>query len=134
MNTTPQIMRIVEKLTLLRIIDTLWIDHLTAMDYLRQSISMQAVAQQDPLVAYRRTASEMFEDLTAGIQQQVATKIFHVQVAKREAEAPLPKKAMETPMANVAPKTNSLPTSKKVGRNDPCYCGSGKKYKHCHGK
>ncbi len=134
MEIRPEVMRLVEKLTLLRTIDTLWIDHLTAMDYLRQSISMQAVAQQDPLVAYRRTASEMFEDLTAGIQHQIATKIYHVKVAVREAENPLPKKAMETPMANVAPKNSSLPANSKIGRNDPCYCGSGKKYKHCHGK
>jgi preprotein translocase subunit SecA len=99
-------------------IDFFWIEHLTAMEDLRQGIGLRAVAQEQPLVVYRREGHAYFEALLASIQHDVVHTIYHVGLAK---EAPQKKK-------------EAVPVGKKVGRNDPCPCGSGKKYKHCCGK
>jgi len=113
----PANMRIAERLVMLRVIDRLWMEHLTEMEHLRQGIGLRAVGQEQPLVVYKREGHASFEALLAGIQHDVAHSIYHVGIAK---EAPKKKEAV---MAG-----------KKVGRNDPCPCGSGKKYKHCCGK
>jgi len=113
----PDNMRIAERLVMLRVIDRLWMDHLTDMEHLRQGIGLRAVGQEQPLIVYKREGHASFEALLAGIQHDVAHSIYHVGIAK---EAPKKKEAV---MAG-----------KKVGRNDPCPCGSGKKYKHCCGK
>jgi len=113
----PDNMRIAERLVMLRVIDRLWMYHLTDMEHLRQGISLRAVGQEQPLVVYKREGHASFEALLAGIQHDVAHSIYHVGIAK---EAPKKKEA--------------VPVGKKVGRNDPCPCGSGKKYKHCCGK
>jgi len=113
----PDNMRIAERLVMLRVIDLLWKDHLTDMDHLRQGISLRAVGQEQPLMVYKREGHASFEALLASIQHDVAHSIYRVGIAK---EAPKKKEAV---MAG-----------KKVGRNDPCPCGSGKKYKHCCGK
>jgi preprotein translocase subunit SecA len=114
---SPDNMRIAERLVMLRVIDRLWMDHLTAMEHLRQGIGLRAVAQEQPLIVYKREGHALFEALLASIQHDVAHSIYHVGIAK---EAPKRKEA--------------VPVGKKVGRNDPCPCGSGKKYKHCCGK
>ncbi|NWF77216.1 MAG: preprotein translocase subunit SecA [Chloroflexi bacterium] len=114
----PDNMRIAERLVMLRVIDRLWMEHLTAMEHLRQGIGLRAVGQEQPLVVYKREGHAFFEALLAGIQHDVAHSIYHVGIAK---EAPQKKK-------------EAVPVGKKVGRNDPCPCGSGKKYKHCCGK
>jgi preprotein translocase subunit SecA len=103
-------------------IDFFWKEHLTAMEHLRQGIGLQAVGQQEPLVVYKREGHAYFEALKASIQHDVAHSIYHVGIAK---EAPQKKKEA-VPVAKK--------TGQKVGRNDPCPCGSGKKYKHCCGK
>jgi len=113
----PDNMRIAERLVMLRVIDRLWMDHLTDMDHLRQGIGLRAVGQEQPLMVYKREGHASFEALLAGIQHDVAHSIYHVGIAK---EAPKKKEAVMV--------------GKKVGRNDPCPCGSGKKYKHCCGK
>jgi len=113
----PDNMRIAERLVMLRVIDRLWMDHLTDMEHLRQGIGLRAVGQEQPLIVYKREGHASFEALLAGIQHDVAHSIYHVGIAR---EAPKKKEAV---MAG-----------KKVGRNDPCPCGSGKKYKHCCGK
>ncbi len=113
----PANMRIAERLVMLRVIDRLWMEHLTEMEHLRQGIGLRAVGQEQPLVVYKREGHASFEALLAGIQHDVAHSIYHVGIAK---EAPKKKEAV---MAG-----------KKVGRNDPCPCGSGKKYKYCCGK
>jgi preprotein translocase subunit SecA len=113
----PDNMRIAERLVMLRVIDLLWKDHLTDMDHLRQGISLRAVGQEQPLMVYKREGHASFEALLASIQHDVAHSIYRVGIAK---EAPKKKEA--------------VPVGKKVGRNDPCPCGSGKKYKHCCGK
>ena len=160
-------MRILERLVMLRVIDTLWVEHLTAIDYLRQGIGMQSVAQQDPLVAYRTRSSAMFQELMDTIREDVAHTIFKVNLVKKEApgapggtssarpaptiltqarpaSAPMPMPqplqtpAFTSPMSKVVGQPGqkqSLPQAgQKVGRNEPCPCGSGKKYKQCCGK
>jgi preprotein translocase subunit SecA len=114
----PDNMRIAERLVMLRVIDRLWMEHLTAMEHLREGIGLRAVGQEQPLIVYKREGHAFFEALLASIQHDVAHSIYHVGIAK---EAPQKKK--EAVMAG-----------KRVGRNDPCPCGSGKKYKHCCGK
>jgi preprotein translocase subunit SecA len=114
-------MRIAERLVMLRVIDRLWMEHLTAMEHLRQGIGLRGAAQEQPLVVYKREGYAYFEALLASIQYDVVHSIFHVGVSK---EAPKKKEPV-----SVAKKTGH-----KVGRNDPCPCGSGKKYKHCCGK
>jgi preprotein translocase subunit SecA len=136
------IVREIERLIMLKTIDSLWIEHLTAMDEMRQGIGLQAYAQIDPLVAYKREAFDMFNQLTANIRHGVTRAIYHVQLAPA---APPPRPTMPPKMkVNVtddgavdggAPaRGNGRQVLRKVGRNDPCPCGSGRKYKRCHGQ
>jgi len=113
----PDNMRIAERLVMLRVIDRLWMYHLTDMEHLRQGIGLRAVGQEQPLIVYKREGHASFEALLASIQHDVAHSIYRVGIAK---EAPKKKEAVMV--------------GKKVGRNDPCPCGSGKKYKHCCGR
>jgi preprotein translocase subunit SecA len=128
-------MRLLERLVMLQIIDRLWIEHLTAMEHMRLQAGWAALKQMKSVDAYKSMGHQQFQTLLDTIQHDVAYTIFHVRIEQREAKQP------ESPMAkagvgsqgSVKPKT--APTgSKKIGRNDPCPCGSGKKYKHCHGK
>jgi preprotein translocase subunit SecA len=113
----PDNMRMAERLVMLRVIDGLWMEHLTAMEHMRLGIGLRAAGQQDPLVVYKREGHTLFDALLASIQHDVARSIYHVGIAK---EAPRKKEAVMV--------------GRKVGRNNPCPCGSGKKYKHCCGK
>ena len=153
------IMRAAEQMTLLRTIDRLWVEHLTEMDGLRQGVGLQAYGQQDPLVTYKREAHDMFDQLTANIRHYVALGILHVQrqtpapagaaAARRAPPARLEaanvaqemgiRGVRETAGAASATAASATATATvarsvpKVGRNQPCPCGSGKKYKKCHG-
>ncbi|MCL2707065.1 MAG: preprotein translocase subunit SecA [Dehalococcoidia bacterium] len=132
-------MRTLEQLIMLRIIDTLWVEHLTAIDYIRQGIGLQSMAQQDPLVAYKRQSSVMFAELREAIRNDLARTIFRVSVVRpgapsQAAPADQPASPMTKIIGKPSNKKSSLPLGQKPGRNDPCPCGSGKKYKHCHGK
>ena len=133
----PNGMRTMERLVMLRVIDTLWVEHLTAIDYIRQGIGLQAMAQQDPLVAYKRQSSGMFEELREAIRDDLVRIIFRVSIAKQGAPNPA-SQAPSSPMTQIVGKLGSkkasLQPGQKTGRNDPCPCGSGKKYKHCHGQ
>jgi preprotein translocase subunit SecA len=111
-------MRLLERLVMLRVIDDHWKEHLTAMDHLRQSVGLESVRQIDPLVVYKKKGGAYFDSLMADIQHDIVHTIYKVNIEKREAPARRP----------------SPVPGQKVGRNDPCPCGSGKKYKHCHGK
>jgi len=129
-------MRVLERLVMLRTIDNLWVEHLTMMENMRQGIGLHAVAQRDPLVAYKTEGHSLFQNLLASIRHDVAHTIYHVGIVRQEAQKPAP-----SPMAKVAASRSggSRPqpprvAGKKVGRNDPCPCGSGKKYKHCCGR
>ena len=127
----PESIRMLERLVMLRVIDSLWVEHLTAMEYMRQGIGLQAMAQRDPLVAYKRQSHEMFQHLLSAIQYDVAHTIFRVGIRKetRPAAAPAPV-ALDV---GGGEKAQIKAAGKKVGRNDPCPCGSGKKYKKCCG-
>jgi len=127
----PENMRAVERLLMLRIIDTLWIEHLTMMEHMRQGIGLQAAGQRDPLVAYKREGHNLFQNLLSTIQHDVVHSIYRVSLVKREAtqKAPVPVQA-----GGNGQKQKQKVGGKKVGRNDPCPCGSGKKYKHCCGR
>jgi preprotein translocase subunit SecA len=146
------IMREAEKTLLLRSIDGLWVKHLTAMDHLRGGISLQGYGQRDPLVEYKREGYKMFKDLLASIQDEVVYNIYKTAVVQnliREQEAPRFQMQEKGPAKTMAEGKDVFSsaligggavTSKprdveghKVGRNDLCPCGSGKKYKRCHG-
>ncbi|MDD4874346.1 MAG: SEC-C metal-binding domain-containing protein, partial [Dehalococcoidales bacterium] len=133
---TPVAMRLLERFVMLRTIDSSWVEHLTAMEYMRQGIGLQAMAQRDPLVAYKRKSHEMFEDLMASIQYDVVHTIFHV-VIKKGAPPPKPVNVMAKATGeDDGGGKQKLPKvqGKTIGRNDPCPCGSGKKFKKCCGK
>jgi preprotein translocase subunit SecA len=129
----PDNMRIAERLVMLRVIDRLWMQHLTAMEHLRQGIGLRAVGQEQPLVVYKREGHAYFEALLASIQHDVAHSIYHVGLAK---EAPQKKEAVPVgkKVEREVGREIGHKVGRKVGRNDPCPCGSGKKYKHCCGK
>jgi len=129
-------MRVLERLVMLRIIDNLWVEHLTAMEYMRQGIGLQATAQRDPLVAYKREGGNLFQNLLDTIQHDVVHTIYHVSIVTKEAPqaAPSPVAKVAAGMTGGTSKQPAKVAGKKVGRNDPCPCGSGKKYKHCCGR
>ena len=123
----------VERVVLLRNIDTKWIDHIDSMDQLRKGISLRGYGNIDPVIEYKKEGFEMFEDLTAAIQDDTITLLLKAelrkvpQIAKEEKKDLIPNKEGST--------TNYMRKAKQsIGRNDPCPCGSGKKYKNCCGK
>jgi preprotein translocase subunit SecA len=124
----PEVMRQAERVVVLRIIDSLWVRHLTALDDLRNGIGLRAYGQRDPLVEYKVEAARMFDELLRAIQHDVAHTIFHV---KLTTEHPRPR-----PQQAVMNRGSGQPVraGRKIGRNDPCYCGSGRKYKFCCGR
>ncbi len=126
-------MRRIERLLMIQSIDKRWVRHLTDLDILREGIGLQAVAQQDPLVAYKREAFDMFADLMEQIQEDVVTQIFLVELVREQKRAPV--QAVHPSSGGnggkPAPQRRQGP---KLGRNDPCWCGSGRKYKDCHMK
>ncbi|HEY87378.1 MAG TPA: preprotein translocase subunit SecA [Dehalococcoidia bacterium] len=123
--------RVLERLVMLRTMDNLWVEHLTAMEYMRQGIGLQAAGQRDPLVAYKREGHNLFQNLLGTIQHDVAHTIYHVGIVRQEA----PQGAPVAAQADAGSSKRKLKVGgRKVGRNDPCPCGSGKKYKHCCGR
>ncbi len=124
----PADMRQLERLLMLHTVDTLWVRHLTALDELREGIGLRAFAQRDPLVEYKREAFDKFDELKAAIGGEVAHRVFFAsmqrQPARRETRA-------YRPGAEGRSKPVARPRAMKVGRNDPCPCGSGRKYKSC---
>ncbi|MEK7536871.1 MAG: preprotein translocase subunit SecA [Patescibacteria group bacterium] len=125
-----EIMRQLEKFVLLRVIDELWVDHLEAMDYLRNSVSLRAYGQRDPLVEYRIEGQKMFEQLLKSIKFQVVNMIFKVSIQSRTGA-----ETMRINSENIPRQSAPNPQrSASLGRNDPCWCGSKKKFKKCHGK
>ncbi len=133
--TTPEVMRQIERWVSLQVIDSLWMDHLDAIDDLREGIGLRGYGQRDPLVEYKNEAFSMFERLIATIDSEIVHRIFKVQVqlapqAAREFTNPT---NLTNPTNEIHQPINPSPTTpKKLGRNDPCPCGSGKKYKKCH--
>jgi preprotein translocase subunit SecA len=116
-------MRMLERLVMLRVLDNLWTEHLTMMDHMRQGIGLQSVGQIDPLVAYKKEGHALFQSLTANIRHDLVHLIYNANIVKREPS-----------QQTAASKRHAAPVNKETGRNDPCPCGSGKKYKKCCGK
>ncbi|MBA2469492.1 MAG: preprotein translocase subunit SecA [Chloroflexia bacterium] len=124
----------VERHVLLMVIDKLWVDHLTAMDDLRQGVGLQAYGQKDPLVVYKTEGYRMYAQLQQNIQHDVVRAIYRAQPVV--AQQPLRTRITETDVSTNAAQDTSNPAQRKTTKvrpNQPCPCGSGKKYKHCHG-
>jgi preprotein translocase subunit SecA len=128
-------MRVVERLVMLRVIDSLWVEHLTMMENMRLQAGWQTLRQTRAIDAYKREGYQQFQVLLDTIQHDMVHTVYHVNIVKRDAPEPAP-----TVMAQAAGRVGggSQPKQKtggrKIGRNEPCPCGSGKKYKHCHGR
>ncbi|MBL7684506.1 MAG: preprotein translocase subunit SecA [Deltaproteobacteria bacterium] len=155
---TPEILRQIERVVLLQTLDALWKDHLLNMDHLREGIGLRGYAQKDPIVEYKREGYTLFETMITQISEDSLQKLFRVQIEERR-PAPAVIETEATPVAEAPPEKpvielrrvaqpiqmthgrpeETRPTGAvvrqedKVGRNDPCPCGSGKKYKKCHG-
>ena len=127
----PDTMRTVERHIMLAVIDRLWVEHLTWMDDLREGVGLQAYGQRDPLVVYKTEGYKMFQKLLDNIQHDVVHTIFRVQPVI--AEQPIKTRLTEEVTTNRSDEAASPIRKKKIGPNDKCYCGSGKKYKFCHG-
>ena len=147
-------MRTLERLLLLRVIDRLWVYHLTALEELRQGIGLRGYGQKDPLVEFKLEAHDMYDQLAEHIRQNTVRQIYHVTLTTPAVRPQPPARVQESgptdgaaageeTKAQVAASAQAgatatatataAPVNKKVGRNDPCPCGSGKKYKKCHG-
>ncbi|MFQ5996962.1 MAG: preprotein translocase subunit SecA [Dehalococcoidales bacterium] len=128
-------MRVLERLVMLRIMDNLWVEHLTAMENMRLQAGWQTLRQTRAVDAYKREGYQQFQTLLDTIQHDVVHTIYHVSIVKKEAPAQPP-----SPMAQLAGRTGGGSKQRprvggrKIGRNEPCPCGSGKKYKHCCGR
>ncbi|MBR7552696.1 preprotein translocase subunit SecA [Allobacillus sp. GCM10007491] len=132
---TEDQMREFEKVILLRTVDSKWMDHIDQMDQLRQGIHLRAYGQNDPLQEYQMEGFSMFEEMIASIEQEVAKYAMKAQIREN-----LQRQAVATGTEAIAggrqqqKKRQPIVKKKEVGRNEPCPCGSGRKYKHCHGK
>ena len=125
--------RDLERMVLLKNVDVHWMDHIDAMDELRRGIYLRGYGQRDPVVEYRMEGSEMYDGMVQSIREDTVRMLLTLRV---RVEAPVQREQVAKP-AEPQPDGSSRPvqrTSKKVGRNDPCPCGSGKKYKHCCGR
>jgi preprotein translocase subunit SecA len=127
-----EVVRWIERMWMLKIIDQYWIQHLTAIDDLREGIGFRAYGQRDPLVEYKVESAAMFDDLLASIQHDVVYMLFRIEPVAQQAQ-PQPR---QVPMSTNRDEETRQPVraGRRVGRNDPCPCGSGQKYKRCHGK
>ncbi|MDI6786553.1 MAG: preprotein translocase subunit SecA [bacterium] len=114
-----------ERMIMLQVVDSYWKDHLYSMDCLKEGIGLRAYGQKDPLIEYKSEAYKMFSELISKIKEEIIEYIFKVEIAVTASQEHSRKASLES---------KETFKTKKIGRNDPCYCGSGKKYKHCHGK
>lgn len=119
----------VERSVMLSVIDNKWREHLSEMDYLRAGIGLRAMGQRDPLSEYQREAFDMFSELVDSVKRDAVRYLYHVELAQPKTQ---PQRVQANKGGSTRP-TEPVTTSDDVGRNDPCPCGSGKKYKKCHG-
>ncbi len=137
----PEVMRQVERALMLRVVDHNWVQHLTAMEHLRQGIQLQAFGQRDPLVMYKKDGHEKFRDLQKRIRSDVVHTIYHLGVTPESngrrtgsrASLPGSEASVMTKVGRPRSRTPVTHGERKIGRNEPCPCDSGKKYKRCHG-
>lgn len=148
----PALMPLMERSVVLSVIDAMWMDHLDAIDHLRQGIGLRGYAQKDPLVEYKNEAFRMFEQLMSGIDDDIVHRIYRAQIVQQptdfaqhsmlieqaaggtaKTKVQNKRKSQEQSPRSLASGSASVSDSQsKLGRNDPCWCGSGKKYKKCH--
>ena len=154
-----ELMRELERFVILQVVDTRWREHLESMDYLREGVHLRSMAQKDPLVEYTAEGHKMFEELSQTIREEVVFTLFHAELAPEEAAdlslngqdggngslsyehqslagadaIAAAGSAEPVPAGPTQPQQRQVSERDKVGRNDPCWCGSGKKYKKCHG-
>lgn len=139
----------VQRLILLRVVDQKWIDQLRAMEGLREGIGLRAYGQRDPLLEYQKEGYELFQNMIQNIEKDTVSYLYRVTVSKQKgvgstkdgqgASGPVRVIRLSGPQSQDTteggqPRSAPLKSGKKVGRNDPCPCGSGKKYKNCCGK
>lgn len=135
----PEVIRHLEKVIMLQTIDQQWKDHLLSMDRLKEGVGLRGYAQQNPLQAYQKEGFTLFGEMIGRIETESIRKLFTVQLVRDEDVERLEEKRKPEPMTLSHGAVSDLPkkpasAADKVGRNDPCPCGSGKKYKRCHGK
>ncbi len=134
---TSEQMREFEKVVLLRAVDTKWIDHIDAMDHLRQGIHLRAYGQTDPLREYQHEGFAMFENMVVAIEEDAARYVMKAEIRNNLQRQEVAKGQAVNPKEDTSGKTKKKQPVRKaedIGRNDPCPCGSGQKYKNCHGK
>ena len=129
----PEAIRELERVILLKVIDRKWMDHIDDMDQMRQGIGLHAYAQRDPLTEYKFAAYDMFEEMSNHIQEDTLKILYRVRI-QTEVKQEEPPKQMFTNKDDSAVKQPKKRADEKIGRNDPCPCGSGKKYKQCCGR
>ena len=155
-----EVMPLVEKSVMLQVVDRQWMEYLTQMEHFREGVGLRAYGQRDPLVEYKNEALEMFNELRERIQSSIVAMIFHIQPAAQNTPPPAPQPVVRRVLEsgpgeldgdgksgrNGAPRPRRVAPvgaaagavgeagAAKLGRNDPCWCGSGKKYKRCHGR
>ncbi len=137
---TPELLRLLERDVLLRYVDLTWKDHLLALDHLKEGIGLRGYGQRDPLNEYKRESYELFSELKERVEDTVIKTLFRLEPVSEERMAeqrerrqtPAPQLVFSAPQMPAGGKT-TVNKEVKVGRNDPCPCGSGKKYKKCHG-
>ena len=129
----PEALRELERVILLKVIDRKWMDHIDDMDQLRQGVGLQAYGQKDPLVEYKLSGYEMFDGMTNAIKEDTLRLLFHVRVEEK-VEREEVAKVTGTNKDDSLPKGPVKRDEAKVYPNDPCPCGSGKKYKQCCGR
>jgi len=124
-------MKALSRLLLLEAFDRFWMEHLDTMTDLREGISLRNLAQRDPLVEYKNEGFRMFDDMLKKVDESIVTRFFKVRLVKREEQIPVRVNTDEDKRPGNVGKQKTIKKNKKVGRNDPCPCGSGKKYKKC---
>jgi len=132
----PEIMRELESLVMLKVVDSQWMEHLDAMDMLREGVGLRAYGQRDPLVEYKFEAYDMFEAMKSAIQDDIVRYIYRVNlVSQPKVEDHLANASVNNPNGDSeTEKKQPVHNKEEIGRNDPCPCGSGKKFKNCCGK
>ena len=132
---TSPVMREVERVVLLRVVDEYWMDHIDAMADLRQGIRLRAYAQTDPVIAYKKESLDMFEEMISAIQSETVRRLYSVRLKKdEEIKRERVAKATGESVGGDGTVKKQPRRVQKIGRNDPCPCGSGKKYKNCCGR
>ena len=129
----PEQIREIERVILLRVIDQKWMVHIDDMDQLREGIGLQAYGQRDPLVEYKMIGYEMFDEMTSAMKEDTVKLLMHIRV-EQKVEREEVAKATGTNKDDTAVRQPKRRETKKIYPNDPCPCGSGKKYKNCHGR